>query len=471
MHKLLRRFKLTATIIFIVIICAACDQKDNGAKNSSTNTDALRLAASLLTPKLDADTASDLADSLWLKSQEHLNITYAKANDLQKAISRLLANPDASSLMFAQQKWQSTMIAYEKLSPLLYLEHRPIESNEGLDIEDASEENSNSLTVTYLDIAMLAIGKDPIKNVLDLEESRNKIAAWPIQPGYLDSFGAHIHSGIVNDITVLIEPHTLRNQHLMTDSEEVTLGLYAIEYLLFGDKDYKNKINTSFKRFINVPKLSEALAQAGLVIDELPNNRRRALLELQSRLLVNDISMLISLYQKNGALMKAFKKLSAFEKLHAFKRSVTSSLQKNQALLTYFDQDLSSAQGETSSETDISDEPDQNNDQKIVDNADTVAFNKRFVFNRTLALKNNLATIKPLFINAKVNQETAKEPTEETVEKAMVAATLANALLADGDKKLVADLLEGIEKDIAKSDYSIKSVVDKLKAVVTILSV
>jgi hypothetical protein len=34
----------------------------------------------------------------------------------------------------------------------------------------------------------------------------------------------------------------------------------------------------------------------------------------------------------------------------------------------------------------------------------------------------------------------------------------------------VFDLLEGIEKEIAQSDYSIKSVVNKLKAVVSILS-
>jgi hypothetical protein len=384
MHKFLHTFKLSSTIIFIVIICVACDQKNNGAKNSPTNTDHTIVAASPLTPRVDATIASDIADSLWLKSQEHLDITYAKANDLQEAISRLLENPNENSLLLAQLEWQSMMIAYEKLSPLLYLEHVKTESKKSLDKEKISPDNSLSLAATNLTIGAVDTGKQYSNNVLNLDESRNKIAAWPIQPGYLDSFGPHIHSGIVNDITLLMEPHTLRKQHLMTDSEEVTLGLYAIEYLLFGDKDYKNKLNTNFKRFINVANLPEPLAQAGLIIGELPTNRRRALIELQSRLLVNDIKMLISLYQTNGALMTAFKKLSAFEKLHAFKRSVTSSLQKNQALLTYFDEDLPSA--EASSASDISD----NTDQKIVD---TDAFSKRFIFNRTLALKNNLLTL------------------------------------------------------------------------------
>lgn len=469
MHKFLHTFKLSATIIFIVIICVACDQKNNGAKKSPTNTDHTIVAASPLTAKIDAAIASDIAYSLWLKSQEHLDITYAKANDLQEAISRLLANPGEDSLLLAQQEWQSTMIVYEKLSPLLYLEHRQTESKKGLDKEKLSPENSLSLAATDLKIGAVDTGKNHINNVLDLDESRNKIAAWPIQPGYLDSFGPHIHSGIVNDITLLMEPHTLRKQHLMTDSEEVTLGLYAIEYLLFGDKDYKNKLNTNFKRFINVVNLPEPLAQAGLIVSELPNNRRRALIELQSRLLVNDIKMLISLYQANGALMTAFKKLSAFEKLHAFKRSVTRSLQKSQALLTYFDDDLSSAKGAANSASDISDSTDQNNDQKIAADADV--FSKRFIINRTLALKNNLTTIKSLFINAGVNQKTAEEPIEKTVEKITQASTLADALLADEDKKVVAELLEGIEKEIAKSDYSINSVVDKLKAVVSILAV
>jgi hypothetical protein len=465
MHKFLHTFKLSATIIFIVIICVACDQKNNGAKNSPTNTDHTIVAASPLTPRVDATIASDIADSLWLKSQEHLDITYAKANDLQEAISRLLENPNENSLLLAQLEWQSMMIAYEKLSPLLYLEHVKTESKKSLDKEKISPDNSLSLAATNLTIGAVDTGKQYSNNVLNLDESRNKIAAWPIQPGYLDSFGPHIHSGIVNDITLLMEPHTLRKQHLMTDSEEVTLGLYAIEYLLFGDKDYKNKLNTNFKRFINVANLPEPLAQAGLIIGELPTNRRRALIELQSRLLVNDIKMLISLYQTNGALMTAFKKLSAFEKLHAFKRSVTSSLQKNQALLTYFDEDLPSA--EASSASDISD----NTDQKIVDNADTDAFSKRFIFNRTLALKNNLATIKSLFINAGVYQKTAEEPFEQNVQRITEASTLADALLADEDKKVLVELLEGIEKEIAKSNYSINSVVDRLKAVVSILSV
>ena len=462
MHKSLPRFKLGAKIIFMMMICVACDQKSNGIENSILDTDTLPKSASTYTLKVDVSSASALSDSLWLKSQERLDTIYAKAYELQEAISLLLTNPDVDSLIFAQQKWQAAMLAYEELSPLLYLEHQKTGPNKDIDQKITAGQSHNSLTASYLKLDHAIADESHIENILDLDDARKKIAAWPIQPGYLDSFGPHIHSGIVNDITLLIEPHTLRSQHLVTDREEVTLGLYAIEYLLFGDKDYTNKINTSFKRFVSVTTLPESLAQAGLNIGELPNNRRRALIELQSRLLVNDINMLISFYQTDGALMTAFKKLSALEKLQAFKRSVARSLQKSQALFTYFDSDLSKAGAATSRE-DILNSADQNNDPDFFDNTETDAFSRRFVINRMLALKSNLATIKPFFAYAPVDQKTPEGAVQ-------AGQTLATALLADDDKKIVFDLLEGIEKEIAQSDYSIKSVVNKLKAVASILS-
>jgi putative iron-regulated protein len=470
-------FKVSATFIFVVLICVACDQKHDTTKDSTSSAESPLLAASALPPKLDVETADDLADSLWLKSQEYLDTTYARANDLQKAISRLLANPDASSLLFAQQQWHSTMAAYEKLSPLLYLEHQQTQPNTGLDKDNRGQKDKKDTALVAINLGTdtLVGGKNTINNLLDVEESRNKIAAWPIQPGYLDSYGSHTHSGIVNDITLLIEPHTIRSQHLITDREEVTLGIYAIEYLLFGDKDYKNKKDTRFTRFINVSKLPKALAQAGLLIDELPNNRRRALIELQSRLLVNDINRLISLYQTNGALTTAFNNLSADEKLGAFKRSVVHSLQKSRTLLTYFNEYLSSAKGIATSASDTSASTDQNSDQNntqhTIDSADTDAFSRRFIINRTLALNINLATIKPLFSNADVSPEFAKKLGQETSGQTIDTPTLGTAVLTDENKKRVADLLEDIEKELAKSDYSVEGVADKLKALASTLSI
>ena len=477
MFMFVHRFKVNAIFIFIVLICVACDQKHNATKDLTSTTESTRLAASPLPPKLDVEAADELADSLWLTSQAYLDTTYIRANDLQKAISRLLADPDASSLLFAQQQWHSTMAAYEKLSPLLYLEHQQTQPNADLDKDSRGQKDKKdtALVAINLGTGTLVGGKNTINNLSALEESRNKIAAWPIQPGYLDSYGSHTHSGVVNDITLLIEPHTIRSQHLITDSEEVTLGIYAIEYLLFGDKDYNNKKNTSFTRFINVPKLPAALAQAGLLIDELPNNRRRALIELQSRLLVNDINMLIGLYQTNGALTTAFSNLSADEKLGAFKRSIIRSLQKSRTLLTYFDENLSSAKLTATSASDTLASTDQNSDQnktqQITGSADADAFSRRFIINRTLALNINLATIQSLFSNAGINPKFAKKLGQKASGQAIDTPTLASAVLTDERKKRVANLLEEIEKELARSNYSVEGVADKLKALASTLSI
>lgn len=61
-----------------------------------------------------------------------------------------------------------------------------------------------------------------------------EIESWPIQPGFIDALPEYPNSGIINDITLLIDLPTLREQHGITDKEEVALGFHAIEYLIYG---------------------------------------------------------------------------------------------------------------------------------------------------------------------------------------------------------------------------------------------
>jgi hypothetical protein len=458
--------------------CIACDQNSKPADDSTSNSiDSTIMAAASITKNSDEPAATNIANKLWLKSQQHLNDTYTKANDLQEAIQNLLANPDEPSLVLAQKKWRQTMIAYEQLSPLLYLEAKDsdhIKDNVKVKANQKDiKKTSNFLVDSSLSMSAIDTKEDVTDNILDLKEWRNKIASWPIQPGFLDSFGSHIHSGLVNDITLLIDPHTLRTYNLMTDSEEVTLGLYAIEYLLFGDKEYKDKQNTYFKRFLEVKVLPESLAQAGLVIDELPNNRRRTLIDLQARLLVNDINMLISLYETDGNLFKTFEQLSPSKKLQAFLLSVTNSLQQDQVLFSYFDEGLSIVDDnndnstkyiidEAKGDTDNLHEKDLNN--QIANTED--AFNKRFISNRTLALKNNLMTIKFLLVGDEKNQETSDKGDQINAEK----ITLSDLLLTNEEKQTAIELIKEIEKEIDKNNYLTKSITDKIEAISTVLA-
>jgi uncharacterized iron-regulated protein len=60
------------------------------------------------------------------------------------------------------------------------------------------------------------------------------VDAWPIQEGFLDYLPGHQHSGIINDLTLHIDPETLKIQHGITDTEEVSLGFHALEFLIFS---------------------------------------------------------------------------------------------------------------------------------------------------------------------------------------------------------------------------------------------
>ena len=470
MHKLLHTFKLIATVIFIVVACIACDQKINATESATEKqADTNNLSPPLML-KVGVASASNIADKLWQKSQQNLNITHANAVDLQEAIKNLLAMPDKESLTLAQQQWQLTMVAYQQLSPLLYLENKPLSHKEVENIE-TERKNPAHIKAGYIKNSGDTNDHQEITNrLMGINQWRKKIGAWPIQPGYLDSFGPHIHSGIVNDITLSIDSDTLRSQHLMTDSEEATLGLYAIEYLLFGDKEYENKKNTNFKRFLKIAELPESLAQAGLTINELPNNRRRALIELQTRLLVNDIYTLIGLYQANGALSVAFEKLSASKKLYAFQFSVNNSLQNSLKLFSYYDAGLTSEKENTTSiadniESDAKTVDEKNINIKKIDTKDP--FTKRFIKNRNLALTYNLTTIKSLYINDNSNQEVTGKPAQDAIN----ASTLSMALLSAADKQIVIELLEGIEKEVAKKDYKVEDIRSKIKTISAILSI
>lgn len=116
------------------------------------------------------------------------------------------------------------------------------------------------------------------------------IDAYPLQPGYLDSLEAYPYSGIVNDISLAITAGNMRTQHGLTDSEDVSLGLHALEFLLWGEKgerpasDYDNE-------------LVDADPKTQLKPAEQPVSRRRELLLLVSHLLQDDLERLSQAWQ------------------------------------------------------------------------------------------------------------------------------------------------------------------------------
>lgn len=63
---------------------------------------------------------------------------------------------------------------------------------------------------------------------------RSRIDSWPIEPGFLDDLPEYPHSGLINELMLDINNETLKQQHQITDANEVALGLHVIEYYAFG---------------------------------------------------------------------------------------------------------------------------------------------------------------------------------------------------------------------------------------------
>ena len=132
-----------------------------------------------------------------------------------------------------------------------------------------------------------------------------RLTQFPILPGFIDSYGPYLFSGLVNDISLPITTETLEKQHGVTDSGEVILGYYAIEYVLYGDKNTR-----AAKDFAPSDSLTIEQRELGLqTIDEIPNNRRRQLLKGQLDLAFADIERLKLLWSEGQRPLNSWKKL------------------------------------------------------------------------------------------------------------------------------------------------------------------
>lgn len=192
---------------------------------------------------------SGSAQALWMSGTTILSNSLEATIALNNAITELLNNPSETALVDAQKAWAKAAITYQEFS--LFTQLQPQHS------------------VLF-------------SNVADIHY---RIAAHPIQPGYLDSFGDYQFSGIVHDISMPLTKSTLLNQHGMTDLEDAALGFYAIEYMLFG---YQN--TRTIKDYIAHTELTSAHQTHGYqAASETPNNRRRLLLKLQNEILLEDM--------------------------------------------------------------------------------------------------------------------------------------------------------------------------------------
>jgi len=206
---------------------------------------------------VDVDAAGS---TMWEQLEDDINAANGGAIQLQDAVKTLLATPDQNALLAAQQQWQQTQQSFAKLDYLF---------------------------------SMTQSAQEVLGRIFEL---KYRLLAYPIQPGYLDSYGEYKYAGLVYDIGTPISRESLRAQQGVSDSEEVVLGLYAIHYMLFGEANSRQASD-----YAEVDKLSDKDIQNQLKsVAEVPSMRRRLLLQTQLEQLVADTGLLTEFTRRDS---------------------------------------------------------------------------------------------------------------------------------------------------------------------------
>ncbi|WP_439134614.1 imelysin family protein [Pseudomaricurvus sp.] len=244
------------------------------------------------TTEVSAEELSPSTRHSWDTAADLLQQAELQTSTLQTAIAEFVATPSEESLRQARAQWQLTHNQLQQLSLLF------------------------------------ALGDVSPTLFAPLRQAHFQLDAWPIEPGYLDYFDVYPHSGIVNDIVINIDEASIREQHGFTSDSDVSLGMHAISYLLWGENrqrpvsDYIPAEPTSLQ------------TQSGIKPKHLPNQRRIALLQLQADLLAEDIKALgYQFSQPASGLNTAYARLAAAAQLELWQRSVVQVLDNLQKQL------------------------------------------------------------------------------------------------------------------------------------------
>ncbi len=122
---------------------------------------------------------------------------------------------------------------------------------------------------------------------LALFQLQYRINHWPILPGYIDYVEGYSDSGIVHDITVVLDVPGLQAQHGVFELAEATLGFHVLEYLVWGENQQQNALRPA-SDYEPLMQLTAEQIDGGLELAHLSNNRRRQFVVVVSDALLED---------------------------------------------------------------------------------------------------------------------------------------------------------------------------------------
>lgn len=259
LYFLTKKSSVVLNAIAIILLSSCSDQAPNKTeatpqpKNHSITQKTLDKKPANKFFLIDETLANTKIDRLFEQNMATLSASLKTFLTLQIAVNKLLDNPSSSSLENAQRSWRDARNSYQH-----YVD---------FDFTQTSLPQSIKDQLGYL------------------RTSHFHISAYPIEPGFLDSFGVYAYSGIVHNISLELTENELININAATTDEEISLGLYAIEYMLFGLEK-----NRTAQDFTAVTSLSDDLHKRGFKdVNETPQARRRKILSLQIDILNKNI--------------------------------------------------------------------------------------------------------------------------------------------------------------------------------------
>ncbi|MDO3387426.1 imelysin family protein [Gilvimarinus sp. SDUM040013] len=151
----------------------------------------------------------------------------------------------------------------------------------------------------------------------ELAQDLTLVTQQPIAPGFLDRVQNYPYSGIVYDVSLPLNRDTLLNQHGLTAANEATVGLHVLEFLLFGDTGERS-----------VDDFRQAnVAGSHSKSSEQPNNRRRTLLQLTSRLTCDALESLPEHWHPGSTSAHTYNRLASHTQLELWRYALASNLQ------------------------------------------------------------------------------------------------------------------------------------------------
>jgi putative iron-regulated protein len=276
--------------LLAVLLLASCSDEPLQTDPAEVAVETPASAFEILNPQL-SESAKEIALDYVAQISTDFDLVAGNLEILRTASRALLNQPDNEALADTRQAWLDAHTAFELTALHRYFASEMFEEQDSLAL----------LQLQY------------------------QINHWPIVPGYLDYVEGYPDSGIVHDINVDLDSASLREQHGSFDVSEVTLGFHVIEFLLWGyGVDSALRPATDYNA---IEVLSPTQAERGYALEQLDNNRRRALLSIVTDILLTDFDSLQSLWNERvAALSERIEATSGTEIIVALADSMSAML-------------------------------------------------------------------------------------------------------------------------------------------------